>query len=499
MSAERAEEYEVVSPQRLAKAVGVLAVLASAVSQEYGSGINFVLVNSLGAYPAIAWLVPAAMIVAGIVLLPKVVMFMRFSQVAPRAGSTYVWLTRSLNLPVGFAVAFLWFVGVVAAMGFLAFSFASFLASTLESAGLPGSWAVTPAGHVVVGLVLIWLIFGLHYSGVGNYGAFVTLIFAIVLVAAAITVFYGFSTSQATFLASASQVLGQTPQPSNTQPTVGAFISVVTLFMFAYGGLTAATSLGGEARNATRTMPRGIFGGWLTALVLFSLVSLALFNAVPWWSVGPLVASKHPELATTPGLIGMVAPRGIAVLVNFLVMLIVGKTVAPEMLDCSRYLFAWAQDGMLPSGFLHTAKSKAPDVALLVTAVLGSLFLLEATFFGWTIGVALRSMSLVLVFGMLGIGVLHMRISSAFRNIPWAVEVARHPDAIVAAVLAIVIAVVLLSSVLVVPNTPFLLQPSTQAVVAIVIAVAIYFAASSGARHRGENLRALARSRLPLE
>ena len=491
--------FSEVSPQRLAKVVGVFAVVASAVSQEYGSGINFVLVNSLGAYPGIAWLVPAAMVVAGIVLLPKVVMFMRFSQVAPRAGSTYVWLTRSLNLPVGFAVAFLWFVGVVAAMGFLAFSFAAFLASTLESAGLPGGWAVTPAGHIVIGLVLIWLIFGLHYSGVGNYGAFVILIFAIVLVAAAITVFFGFATSQQTFLASVSKILGQTPQATSVQPSLSAFISVVTLFMFAYGGLTAATSLGGEARDATRTMPRGIFGGWVTALVLFSLVSLALFHAVPWWSVGPLVASKHSELATTPGLIGMVAPRPIAVLVNLLVMLIVGKTVAPEMLDCSRYLFAWAQDRMLPSAFLHTSKSKAPDVALLVTAVLGSLFLLEATFFGWTIGVALRSMSLVLVFGMLGIGVLHMRFGGAFRDLPWAVEIARHTDAVVAAVLAIVIAVVLLSSVLVVPNTPFLLQPSTQAVVAIIISIGIYLTASSNARKRGEDLRALARSRLPLE
>jgi amino acid transporter len=53
------------------------------------------------------------MVAAGILLLPKVILFMRFSRVIPRAGSTYVWLTRSLSLPVGFVVAFLWFIGVV--------------------------------------------------------------------------------------------------------------------------------------------------------------------------------------------------------------------------------------------------------------------------------------------------------------------------------------------------------------------------------------------------
>ncbi len=57
------------------------------------------------------------------------------------------------------------------------------------------------------------------------------------------------------------------------------------------------------------TLPRGIFLGWLSALILYTAVSLALFHAVPWWVVNPLVKSKHAELATTPGLIGLVALR----------------------------------------------------------------------------------------------------------------------------------------------------------------------------------------------
>ena len=252
------------SVQRLAKVVGVAAILASALSQEYGSGINFVLTSSLGTYPHVTYLVPLAMIAAGILLLPKVVLFMRFSRVIPRAGSTYVWLTRSLNLPVGFVVAFLWFVGIVAGIGFLSFSFAAFLASTLRALGLPGAWAVTPVGHVIVGLLLIWLIFALHYSGVRNYGVFVLAIMTLVIVAAGITIGYGFAAPQARVLEAVRHVLGATPPvPPLAQqtPSFEAFLSVITLFMFAYGGLTAATSLGGEARDATRTMPRGIFLG----------------------------------------------------------------------------------------------------------------------------------------------------------------------------------------------------------------------------------------------
>ena len=488
--------------ERLAKVVGVTVIVASALSQEYGSGINFVLTSSLGAYPKVTYLVPLAMVIAGIVLLPKVVLFMRFASVIPRAGSTYVWLTRSLNLPVGFVVAFLWFVGVVAGIGFLSFSFASFLSSSLEALGLPGAWATTHAGHVVIGLALIWLIFGLHYSGVRRYGIFVLFIMALVLAAACITMFYGFSTPQSTVLDSVQRVLGHmppTPTSAQARPSLEAFISVITLFMFAYGGLTAATSLGGEARDATRTMPRGIFFGWLTAFILYSLVSLSLFHAVPWWAVKPLVDSKHAELATTPGLIGLAAPQAIAVLVNVLVMVIVGKTVAPQMLDSSRYLFAWAQDGLLPKSFMHTAKTKAPDVALLMTAMLGSLFLLEATFFGWAIGVTIRAMSLVLVFGMLGVGVFNLRFNQAFRGSFWAEAIVRRPGTLVAGALATIIAIILLQSIIVVPKTPWMFQPSFQAVIAVLIAVAIYLNAARSARRNGTDLRAEVRTRLPLE
>lgn len=219
---------------------------------------------------------------------------------------------------------------------------------------------------------------------------------------------------------------------------------------------------------------------------------------MPWWAVKPLVDSKHAELATTPGLIGMAAPHAIAVLVNVLVMLIVGKTVAPQMLDSSRYLFAWAQDGLLPKAFLHTANTKAPDVALLVTTLLGSLFLLEATFFGWAIGVTLRAMSLVLVFGMLKVGVFNLRFNRAFKSF-WAEAIVHRPSTLIAGALAAIVAIALLQSIIVVPKTPWMFQPSFQAVVAIVIAVAIYLGASRNARRRGANLQADVRARLPLE
>jgi amino acid transporter len=467
--------------------------MCSAVSQEYGSGINFVLTQSLGPYPQIRSLAPVAMLVAGLFLLPKVVMFDRFARVMPRAGSTYVWMTRSVTMPVGFVVAFLWFIGIVAAMGFLAFSFPVFIQNLLTVIGEPSNWPTSTVGHLTTGLGLIWAIFFLHYSGVRAYGHFVVLLFLIVLFSAISAIYFGFSTSQPQFMARAAEATGHGLGLAGAGPTTpGAFFSVVTLFVFAYGGLTAATSLGGETRNAERVLGRGVWYAWATALILFTLVSFALFHAVPWQAVHPLTQSGHSSLATAPGLIGLFAPHAFAVIIDIAVLLIVGKTVAPEMLDSSRYLFAWAQDRLLPQAFLHTNRRRAPDVALLVSAVLGSLFLLEATIYGFQIGVTIRSMSIILVFGVLGVGVLNLLANPRYRNVGWARQVARRPVVVAAAILAIVIAVVLEASVLVVPGKSLWLQPSFQALVALILGISIYASAHIRAVRSGKAIKVFA-------
>lgn len=484
---------------RLAKTVGVFAVMASAVAQEYGAGINTVLTKSLDAHPELGSLIPVAMFAAGIVLLPKIVMLGRFAQVMPRAGSAYVWLTRSTHPSVGFAVAFLWFIGVTAAMGFLAFSFTTFVAGVFAQFGISVAWLNSSAGHLIIGIALLLLVFALHYTGVRNYGMLVGLLFALVLFAALVTVLVGFFGSPDTFVARASDALGHRVGTSIPgRPTAGAFFAVVTLFMFAYGGQAAATSLGGEAKDAHRSITRGVWYGWGVALVLYTLVSFALFHVAPLGAVHALVEGNRPELATTPGVISLIAPRLIGVVTSVVVAVIIGKTLAPEMLDSSRYLFAWAQDRLLPKAFLHTNRHKAPDVALLASTLLGMVFLVEVTFFGFQVGVLLRSMSIVLVFGILGVGVLNMRFNRRFAEVDWARRLTGHWDALAAAVLGIVVAVVLLQSVLVVADQPVVLQPSVQGVIGIVVAAVIYLAARSAARRRGDDLAAAIRQ-APLE
>jgi len=241
-------------------------------------------------------------------------------------------------------------------------------------------------------------------------------------------------------------------------------------------------------------MPRGIIYGFATALVLYTLIAFALFHAVPYWALGPLLLAKKQALATTPGLIGLIAPKAVSAFLNFLVAVIVVKTIAPGMLDCSRYLFAWANDGLLPAAFAETNKNKAPQLALMTIALLDTLFLFEATFIGWSIGVVVRSISLVLVFGMVGVGIYNMKYGSA-KNSDLARVVKDHPDVLVWAPLAIIIAIILIASVIVVPKAPWYFQPSFQGLISILIALWIYMTALK----RDPNVAAKAAAHLTAE
>ena len=487
---------------RLAKVVGIMTVVASAVANEYGAGVNFVAPQSVGVYPHIENLVPLAMFVTGIVLLPKVFLFMRFSKAMPTAGSTYAWISRTLSLPIAFIVTIIWVVGFAGAIGVIAFTFGTFLGQAFTAAGWSGANALlTTPGHIIIGLAAIWVIFALHTTGVRSYSVFVRLLLGLVVISAVTMAIYGFVTPSAHFLTAAQATTGVSlVKPGNSHATFSAFLSVMTLLVFAYGGINSAPTLGGEARDPGRTMPRGILLAWGLAIVLYTLVTLALFHVVPWWAVPELVKTGHSSLTTVPGLIGVIAPKAVSVAFSLLVALIVGKTLAPQLMGSSRTLFALGQDHMLPDAFATTNSRKAPVVALAVMALAGSGFLFEIAITGFSAGVIVRSFSILIVLATLGLGVLNVRFGQRerFSDKPWALAATRGWGAPVAAILSIIVAVVLVHSVLTVAHKGIVYQPWFQTVLAFTLGLVLYFWALIRAKSQGVNLGAVV-AEAPLE
>lgn len=487
---------------KLAKAVGVTAIIASAVANEYGAGVNFVAPQSVGVYPAIENLVPLAMLVTGLVLLPKVFLFMRFSKAMPTAGSTYAWISRTLSLPVAFVATIIWLVGFAGAIGVISFTFDTFLGQAFSAAGWSGAhFLLSNPGHLIVGLLAIWLVFALHVTGVKSYSNFVRVLLALIVLSAVTMAIYGFVTPPAHFLSVAAKTTGtHLVPPSGGHATLSAFLSVMTLLVFAYGGINSAPTLGGETKQADRTMPRGIFLAWAVAIVLYTVVTFALFQVVPWWAVPQLVKAGHASLTTLPGLIGVIAPKVVSVMFSLVVAVIVGKTLAPQLMASSRTLFALGQDRMLPEAVAYTNSRKAPVVGLAIMAVAGSGFLFEITLTGFSAGVIVRSFSILIVLALLSLGVLNVRFGqrARFSGKPWAQTATRGWAPPVAALLSIVVSVVLVHSVLTVSGKGIFYQPWFQTVLSVLVGVVLFAIAGWRAKRLGLDLGSVV-AEAPLE
>ena len=251
-------------------------------------------------------------------------------------------------------------------------------------------------------------------------------------------------------------------------------------------------------RQAETKVPRGIMWGWLVALVLFTAVAAGLFHAAPWWAVVGLIKAGKTSYATAPGLIGLVAPGWLTVILNLLVALIVGKTLAPGLMVASRFCFAQAQDRMLPPVFAQTSGRKVPLAALLLIAGLGSVFLLQSVFVGWAMGVAVRSLAVLGMWLALAIGALNFYWHKEYRETAWAKGVKAQPLVVPTAIVSIILAVPLIVSLAILPNTALMFQPLFQGAVVMAIGMAILAAAGAKAKSRGESFRTIA-ARLPIE
>ncbi|MGA9855539.1 MAG: APC family permease [Gammaproteobacteria bacterium] len=475
----------VIGSNGLARVTGSIVIALSALSQEYGSGINFVVPHGLGKYPEAENLVPLAIFVAGLVLIPGVVLFVRYARIMPTAGASYVWLTRSLGPVIGFATAFMWLIGLCGSIGFVAYVSATFVGDTLQTMGLTAAWSESAVGHLTIGLMAIWSLTALHCSGVKRYGRFIYVVGAIVFIVALITIYVCFSASSAVTAAKLAELTNIKATSQVAKPSIIAFFSTTALFIFSYGGLDGGASLGGEAANPTHSMPRGIIAGWTLALILYTAVAFALFHAVPWWLAVPILKSGQGHVLTVPFITGMLVSKPIAVIINILVTVVVIKTLAPQLLSASRYLYGWAEDEFIPSTVQSTNRFHVPALAVIISAALGSLFLIDGIFSGWEIGVAVRSFSIMLAFTMLGVGILALAISLRLNSVRSFSDELTFGAAIkVAAVASIVIGLPLMVIVAYEPGMKWYLQPWFQVLVTIAVSVGISMLARARYRYK---------------
>jgi len=328
-----------------------------------------------------------------IFFLPSAVAVRELSDIDPRAGGIYRWVSRAFGPRHGFVAGWGYWVNNLLYFPSLHVATAAMAAYI----GGPGTVHLQDNSYFVGGVSLagLWIAVWLNLVGLrvgkwlqnlGGYGAWVpALIF--VLLAAWSLVERGSATRFTT-----GHLL-----PARFDFQLINFFATMT---FAFAGLELAPSLGDEIHDPAATLRRGVVVSGIAIVAIYVLGTTATLVALPAQQVNITNGMPQATAALVAGL-GQAALQPLAAVVA--VLLVVGNVggVGAWLAGVARLPFAAGVDRALPAAFARVhPRWQTPYVALLVQGVLATLFVV-AGLAGATVRdayVALTSTTIILFF-----------------------------------------------------------------------------------------------------
>ena len=271
------------------------------------------------------------------------------------AGSLYSLIRPALGPWGSIVTGWALFIGVIAiASGSLAG--AGFFASAFLD-GLGINVFQPMAGQIVIDAILLAVAVYLTISGVriaARVSATLEVLSIIVIVIVLTIVLFS------------SGNVFDAAQLTLTGATFDGMVFAVVLAILGFVGFESAASLGEEAKDPYRAIPRAIRRGAIFAGIVYIFATYVQVAAFAGGADG-LGKSLSPmdDLATQYGLDGFVPLLNLGFAASFMAVVIACMTVA------ARLLFAWGNEGLLPSWFGKAhPKHRTPARAIYTTILL---------------------------------------------------------------------------------------------------------------------------------
>jgi len=416
----------------LARELGLLALVAPAVCNVIGGGINVMSVGVQKDVPGIGPYVPLAFVLGVFPAFFTALCYAILSSAMPRAGGGYIYASRALNPFVGFMATFSKWFGLASVIGVIAYVDVALLQSGIGYLGAYMDlgplyeFLSAPAAKLIIPLGMIWLFWLINVLGVRTYGTTVVALMILMLLGGLCVIVYGLANGPRDF----AQALAANPESplaatiaktslagksidevisSWHQPIGGLreFISAAAFLFFAYIGFASISQAGGETKDAHRTLPRGFVIATTVICTYYILFSAAIYHAVPWQYVAALT---HEAAADTsvPLLIGVLMSPGLAAFVGLMAALALANDIPPMLMATSRLFFAWARDGVFPRSLAGiNQRFRTPHWALTMCAAVASLWVILCYLReGYFTGVVTVNIALIFTYMLISASVL---------------------------------------------------------------------------------------------
>lgn len=177
----------------------------------------------------------------------------------------------------------------------------------------------------------------------------------------------------------------------------GIYAGVSEIFL-AYIGFDSIAANSAEAKNPQKTMPRGILGSLLIAVLLFVAVALVL--------VGMFSYADYANNAEPVGwALRQSGHEIIATIVQAVAVVGMFTALIGMMLAGSRLLYSFGRDGLLPKA-LGKLSNNLPNRALIVLTIIGIVL---GAFFPFTFLAQLISAGTLIAFMFVSVGIYALR------------------------------------------------------------------------------------------
>jgi len=394
----------------LKRTLGPMNLTAMGIGAIIGAGL-FVLTGPAAAtYAGPGVLI--SFVIAAIVCVFSALCYAEFASMIPIAGSAYSYAYATLGEFVA------WIMGWVLVCEFLfspttvAVGWSSYFVSLMRDCGwdisaawsngpiaydLVNGWMVTGNFLNIPAMLIVTLIGGMVAIGIQT-AAFVNNLLVIVkLGVIALLIICGMAFINWDNL---------TPLiPANTG-VFGQFgwsgvMRGASVVFFAFIGFDAIATLAQESRNPQKDMPIGMLGSLGISTIAYILVGIVLLGAVSYTQMGAPDSFAVAVNAFGPKFVWLRYVVKIAILAGLTTVILV------MIMGLARILFTMAIDGLLPKAFGKThPKFKTPFFATLFVTLV--MIVITGVFPVEILG-QLTSMSTLLVFAIVGVGILILR------------------------------------------------------------------------------------------
>lgn len=339
----------------LRRELGPLTAIAVVIGTVVGSGIFIAPAIVLGRVgsPVMAILV---WLVSGLCALFGILCYAELSAMMPRAGGPFVYLRMAF--PPWVAFLFGWTSFFVLQPSALALISDVLVTHTAHLAGMPGGFTPWTRRSLQAGIIVF--LAAANYRGV-RVGGFIQVLFTLLKVGGlAAIIFAGLALGDA----SSPDTLAR---PSGLGAVI-AFGAAMIAAMQAHYGFENATFVAEEIRDPRRSLPLALMAGMASVIVLYLLVNLALFSALPY---GELVTSESPTALAMERTLGA---AGGSLLAAVVVISTFGS-LNGAMLASPRLFYAMGKAGLF---FRFTTRVhpefKTPHLSILALTVVALVY-----------------------------------------------------------------------------------------------------------------------------